>query len=56
MKVEKVNSLPTELWYPYSRPGVTYVDQGIEGSQYDLAHYVANRADYRRSDQVILGL
>ncbi len=56
MKVVNVHSLPTELWYPYGRPGGTYVDQSTEGSQFDLAHFVANRSDYRRLDQVILGL
>jgi hypothetical protein len=56
MKVENVNSLSTELWYPYGRPRGTYVDQSSEGSQFDFAHFVANRSDYRRLDQVILGL
>jgi len=56
MKVVNVNSLSTELWYPYGRPRGTYVDQSSEGSQFDFAHFVANRSDYRRLDQVILGL
>ena len=56
MKVVNVHSLPTELWYPYGRPGGTYVDQSSEGNQFDFAHFVANRSDYRRFDQVILGL
>lgn len=56
MKVVNVHSLPTELWYPYSRPGGTYVDQGPEGNQGNLANFVASTPDYLRLDWVILGL
>lgn len=48
MKVVNVNSLPTELWYPYSRLGGTYGDQGTEGNRFDLADFTANRSDYRQ--------
>lgn len=56
MKVVNVYSLPTELWYPYGRPGGTYVDQGAEGNQGNLASNVAGSPDYLRLDRVILGL
>jgi len=56
MKVVNIHSLPTELWYPYGRLGGTYADQSSEGSQFDLTHCVADRSDYRRFDQVTLGL
>lgn len=56
MKVVNVHSLPTELWYPYGRPRGTHADQSSEGSQFDLAHFAADRSDYRRLDQVTLGL
>ena len=52
MKVVNVHSLPTELWYPYSRLGGTYGDQSSEGNQFDLANYFANRSDYRQLDPV----
>jgi len=52
MKVVNVNSLPTELWYPYSRLGGTYGDQSTEGNRFDLADFTANHSDYRQLDPV----
>lgn len=48
MKVVNFISLPTELWYPYSRLGETYGDQGTEGNRFDLADFTANHSDYRQ--------
>ena len=49
---ERLRSLQTELWHPYSRPEGTYADQAIAG----ITNYLTDTSDTTRSDRVAAGL
>jgi hypothetical protein len=55
----RLRSLPTELWYPYGRPEMTYDGQAREGIEVyfaDNENYRADSTHTPRLDQVVSGL
>ena len=58
MEEERLRSLPTELWYPYSGPELTHDGQAREGIANSAADYENNPANSSytpRLDRVVSG-
>jgi hypothetical protein len=56
---EELSLSPTDLWYPYGGPEMTYDGQAREGITIysaDNENYCANSTDTPRLDRVISGL